>query len=131
MNNPDRRRLLQGVAAGTVIATWGSRAVAGAHTDGEYYVIAEAVAQPDKADALRDLLVPFAEASAQEPGCLEYKLMEVQAEPGRFMTFERWTDKAAADVHMTTQEIAALVPKLGEVLAAPFTQIFLGDAGTV
>lgn len=131
MDNPDRRRVLQGVAAGAAIATWGSSALADAHATGEYFVIAEAVAQPDKADALRDLLVPLAALSSAEPGCLEYKLMEVQGEPGRFLTFERWKDKAAADVHMMTPDIAALVPKLGEVLAKPFTQIFMGDPETV
>lgn len=131
MDNPNRRRLLQGVAAGTVLATWGTNATAAAHANGEYYVIAEAVAQPEKADELRDLLVPFAELSGKEPGCLEYKLLEVHGEPGRFLTWERWTDKAALEVHMTTPDIAALVPKLQMVLAEPFTQIFMGDPGTV
>lgn len=131
MDNPNRRHLLQGAAVGTVLATWGSGATAESHSTGEYYVIAEAIAQPGKEDALRDLLVPFAEISAQEPGCLEYRLMEVQGEAGRFLTFERWANKDAADVHMTTPDIAALVPKLGDVLAMPFTQIFMGDAGTV
>jgi quinol monooxygenase YgiN len=50
---------------------------------------------------------------------LVYPLMEVIGEPGRFLTFERWTDKAALDAHMVTPDIKAIVPK-------PFTQIFLG-----
>lgn len=75
--------------------------------------------------------MPFVELSAKETGCLDYKLLEVHGEAGRFLTFERWVDKSALDVRMTTSEIAALVPKLGEVLAAPFTQIFMGDPGTV
>ena len=71
------------------------------------------------------LFVPFAEKSAKEPGCLVYTLMEVIGEPGRFLTFERWTDKAALDGHMVTPEIKAIVPKLDPVLAKPFTQLFL------
>ena len=91
-----------------------------------YFVIAEIVSKKEKADELRALLVPFAEKSAKEPGCLVYTLMEVIGEPGRFLTFERWTDKAALDAHMVTPDIKAIVPKLEPVLAKPFTQIFLG-----
>ena len=94
-----------------------------------YFVIAEIVSKKDKADELRALLVPFAELSAKEPGCLVYTLMEVIGEPGRFLTFERWTDKAALGVHMTTPHIKEIVPKLEPVLAKPFTQLFL-DART-
>jgi quinol monooxygenase YgiN len=92
---------------------------------GGYFVIAEIVSKKEKADELRALLVPFAEKSAKEPGCLVYTLMEVTGEPGRFLTFERWTDKAALDAHMVTPDIKAIVPKLEPVLAKPFTQIFL------
>jgi len=74
---------------------------------------------------LRDLLVPFAKLSRKEPGCLIYTLMEVISEPGRFLTFERWTDKAALGAHMVTPAIKAIVPKLEPLLAKPFTQIFL------
>ena len=94
-----------------------------------YFVIAEIVSKKDKADELRALLVPFAELSAKEPGCLVYTLMEVIGEPGRFLTFERWTDKAALGVHMITPHIKEIVPKLEPVLAKPFTQLFL-DART-
>ena len=92
-------------------------------------MIAEIVSKKEKADELRALLVPFAELSAKEPGCLVYTLMEVIGEPGRFLTFERWTDKAALGVHMTTPHIKEIVPKLEPVLAKPFTQLFL-DART-
>jgi quinol monooxygenase YgiN len=55
--------------------------------------------------------------------------MEVIGEPGRFLTFERWKDKAALDAHMVTPDIKAIVPKLEPVLAKPFTQLFM-DART-
>ena len=113
-----------GVAAAVLTA---SSAVAAGQSG--YFVIAEIVSKKDNADDLRALLVPFAELSAKEPGCLVYTLMEVIGEPGRFLTFERWTDKAALGVHMTTPHIKEIVPKLEPVLAKPFTQLFL-DART-
>ena len=124
-NQPDRRALLKVAAAGSALVAWGG-AHAAAAKGGEFYVIAEIVSKPDAADALRALLVPFAAKSRKEPGCREYTLMEVESEPGRFLTFERWSGPAALDKHMKTPDIAALGPKLGALLSKPFTQIFLG-----
>lgn len=124
MSNSNRRTLLKGAAIGAALVAWGSAAAATAKT-GELYVIAEIVSKPDSADALRALLVPFAAKSRKEPGCREYTLMEVEAEPGRFLTFERWSGHPALEKHMKTPHIAALGPKLGAILAKPFTQIFL------
>ena len=125
MPEMDRRALVGAAAAGSVAA--GILAASSAIAAGQsgYFVIAEIVSRKDKADDLRALLVPFAETSAKEPGCLVYTLMEVIGEPGRFLTFERWTDKAALEAHMVTPDIKAIVPKLEGVLAKPFTQLFL------
>jgi quinol monooxygenase YgiN len=127
MSTFDRRTFLGTAAAGGALAALFTGVAEAAEKDkaGGFYVIAEIVAKPGKETELRDLLVPFANSSRKEPGCEIYTLMEVQSEPGRFLTFERWTDKAALEVHMTTPEIKEIVPKLGPVLAKPFTQLFL------
>jgi quinol monooxygenase YgiN len=119
----DRRTLMVGGAI-SILFSGPSRA-APAKKDTGYYVIAEINAKPGSEGALRDLLVPFARSSRKEPGCLVYTLMEVISEPGRFLTFERWTNKAALEAHMVTPAIKAIVPKLEPLLAKPFTQIFL------
>jgi quinol monooxygenase YgiN len=130
MSEMDRRAFMQAAALGgaatAVLITASSAEAAG---QSGYFVIAEIVSKKEKADELRALMVPFAEKAAKEPGCLTYTLLEVIAEPGRFLTFERWADKAALDVHMTTPHIKEIVPKLEPVLAKPFTQLFL-DART-
>ena len=122
MSEMDRRAFVGAAAVGCVAATVLATSSAEAAGQSGYFVIAEIVSKKEKADELRALLVPFAETSAKEPGCLVYTLMEVIGEPGRFLTFERWKDKAAPD-------IKAIVPKLEPVLAKPFTQLFL-DART-
>ena len=130
MSEMDRRAFMGTAAIGGVAATlFAASSLAEAAGQSGYFVIAEIVSKKDKADDLRALLVPFAETSAKEPGCLVYTLMEVIGEPGRFLTFERWKDKAALDGHMVTPDIKAIVPKLEPVLAKPFTQLFL-DART-
>lgn len=127
MHDSTRRTLIRAVAAGGALSVLSGTAPA---QQGVLHVIAELVSKPDTAGQLRDMLVPFAASSAEEPGCLEYTLMEVEDEPGRFLTYERWTDHAALEAHMNTPTIQAIVPKLGDVLARPFTQIFLGAPST-
>jgi quinol monooxygenase YgiN len=132
MSEMDRRAFVGAVAAGSVAAAvLAASSAQAAQGQGDYFVIAEIVSKPDKADVLRGLMVPFAEKARQEPGCKLYSLLEVENEPGRFLTFERWTDKAALAVHMTTPHLKEIVPKLDGVLAKPFTQIFMyGTSGT-
>jgi quinol monooxygenase YgiN len=129
MSKLDRRAFVAAAACGGAAAAVIAGSSAEATGQSGYFVIAEIVSKMDKADQLRALLVPFAETSAKEPGCLVYTLMEVIGEPGRFLTFERWKDKAALDAHMVTPDIKAIVPKLEPILAKPFTQLFL-DART-
>ena len=121
----DRRSFVQTAALGSLLTSILAASSAEAAPQAGYFVIAEVVAKPGKADELRALLVPFAEKSRTEPGCQVYALLEVLAEPGRFLTYERWTDRAALEVHMTTPHLKELVPKLDTVLAKPFTQLFL------
>ncbi len=115
MSDMDRRAFVGAAAVGGVAAAVLAASSAMAAGQSGYFVIAEIVSKKDKADDLRALLVPFAEKSAKEPGCLVYTLMEVIGEPGRFLTFERWTDKSALDAHMVTPDIKAIVPKLEPV----------------
>jgi len=126
MSDMDRRAFVGAAALGGVAAAVLTSSSAEAAGDNSgYFVIAEIVAPKDKADELRALLVPYAEKSAKEPGCQKYVLMEVIAEPGRFLTYERWTNKAALDAHMVTPDIKEIVPKLQPILAKPVSQIFL------
>src|SRR6188768_1523948 len=128
MSKLDRRTAL--VVGAVSVLFSGSASSATSKKDSGYYVIAEINAKAGSESALRDLLVPFAKSSRKEPGCRVYTLMEVISEPGRFLTFERWSSKAALDAHMVTPAIKAIVPKLEPLLARPFTQIFLdGRAG--
>jgi quinol monooxygenase YgiN len=125
MSDMDRRAFVGAAALGAVAAVLASSSAEAAGDNSGYFVVAEIVSTKEKADEVRALLVPYAEKSAKEPGCLKYVLMEVIAEPGRFLTYERWTNKAALDAHMVTPDIKEIVPKLQPILAKPVSQIFL------
>ena len=88
-------------------------------------VVAELIAKPGSADELRKLLLPFAEGARNEPGCVQYTLLEIQNDPGHFMTYEIWTDRPALDAHMKNPALAAVGPKLTSMLVKPFSQTFL------
>lgn len=123
MRAVDRRDLVRSSVIGLAVASFLTKAADAA--EGDYYVIAELVAKPGEADALRGVLVPFVAGARREPGCKHYSLLEDNSQPGRFLTFETWVDAAALDAHMATPQIKAVGPKLQTILAKPFTQIKL------
>jgi len=118
----DRRLLLQAAALSPMLATLASSEAGAADSADALMVIAELVAKPGRADALRDIMVPFAVGARKEPGCERYVLLEDRESPGRFLTYEVWTNPAALAAHMVTPEIKAVGPKLADILAQPFTQ---------
>ena len=124
MLSTDRRTLVRTIGVGAAFAAFATVTSAEA-ADSNLYVIAELVSKPDKADDLRQLLVDFVAGTRKEPGCKHYSLLEDRKQPGRFLTFETWTDQAALDAHMKTPAIQAAGPKLEPILAKPFTQQFL------
>ncbi len=109
-------------AAGVALASFGP---ALADEPKGLRVIAELVAKPGSADDLRKLLVPFAQSARKEPGCLDYVLLEIQGDPGHFMTYEIWRDRPALDAHMKAPALVAAGPVLAPLLAKAFTQLFL------
>ena len=92
----------------------------------DLYVIATLVARPDKADRLREMLTDALDRFRAEDGCLLYEAHEDADRPGRFLTYERWRDRAALDAHMRTPLMQSLAPELAEVLAEELRQDFLG-----
>jgi quinol monooxygenase YgiN len=85
----------------------------------ELRLIAELVAKPSQADALRAALQAMLAPSRGEPGCLQYDLHEDRDREGHFMFFERWTDAAALDAHTKTPHYLALGNQVEPLLAAP------------
>ncbi|WP_347558000.1 putative quinol monooxygenase [Robbsia sp. KACC 23696] len=91
----------------------------------DLYIIATMIAKPDRIESLREQLLPAVKAFRQEPGCLAYTLLEDKKRPGRFVTYERWTDEAALKAHMSAPTLQALKPLLPDLLAEEMTQDFL------
>ena len=88
-------------------------------------VIATMAAKAGAEDALRTLLLPAIAKFRGEAGCEGYTLLEDRKKPGRFMTFETWTDEAALAAHMTSPTVQALGPAMKALLDREITQDFL------
>lgn len=80
-------------------------------------VIAEIVAKPDSADALRPQMVTLAAHARKERGCISYRLYEDRARAGRFLTYESWSNDAALDAHLASPAMKAAGAQFGTMLA--------------
>jgi quinol monooxygenase YgiN len=73
-------------------------------------------AKPGKRDELRDAFDGMFAQVATEEGTLLYTLIEGD-EPDTLYFWEQYRDQASMDAHMTSDALAALHGKLGELLA--------------
>ena len=89
------------------------------------YVVAIITAKPDKADALRELLLPATRAFREEDGCMAYSLHEDEDRPGRFVTYETWRDHDALKAHMKSPTMQEAEPKLKDILEGEMEQYLL------
>jgi quinol monooxygenase YgiN len=141
MPSLDRRDFIQGTAlAATLaaVATTITTARPAQAAGGLLYVIAEINAKAGKEADVRAILTNIAERSrSNDAGCKLYTLLEVEKQPGRFLTFEIWTDHAALEGHMVSPQVKEALPKLGDgkadtsIMSKPFTQLFLDSVSVV
>jgi quinol monooxygenase YgiN len=89
------------------------------------YVVAVLTAKPEKADDLRNLLIPAVKAFRQEEGCKSYALHEDKQRPGRFVSYEAWRDRDSLDQHMISPTMREASPKLKDLLEKKMEQYLL------
>jgi quinol monooxygenase YgiN len=115
----DRRALLLAGIASAGLGLMLTASAANAETESGLTVIAEIIAKPENAAEVRAALEPFAARTKNQAGCLHYALYEDAEAPGRFFTFERWTDEAALNAHLTSPAMREAGPKFAPMMAAP------------
>jgi quinol monooxygenase YgiN len=57
---------------------------------------------------------------SRDSGCLRYEWYRADA-PQTYILFERWADKAAAQAHLSSDHLAALMPRLRDCVPEKFT----------
>jgi quinol monooxygenase YgiN len=72
-------------------------------------------ARPGKADALKALLLGMVAACRAEPGNLRWDVWQDQADAGRFVLDELYTDNAAVAAHRETPHFKAYIAQIGDL----------------
>ncbi len=81
-------------------------------------VIARLVAFPNKVEAAKNLLLGLVEPTLQEAGCIQYDLLQNQADPTEFTFVEEWESHQALDAHLASEHIQLAIARVPELLAA-------------
>ena len=81
-------------------------------------VVARIVAQPDKVQELKALLLRIVEPTRAEEGCIRYELHQSETDPADFVFLEEWSSSAAIAAHMQTPHILDALGKAATLLAA-------------
>ncbi|MDY6785198.1 MAG: putative quinol monooxygenase [Cyanobacteriota bacterium] len=82
------------------------------------HVVARIVAYPDKIEELKAVLLELLEPTRQEPGCIQYDLLQNKADPTDFTFVERWESEANLEAHLTTEHIKVASQKINGLVAA-------------
>lgn len=83
-------------------------------------IVARVSAKPDQVDAVREILLRLIQPSRDEPGCINYLLLQNEVDATDFTFVELWRDRAAFDAHLETPHFkAAAAGLLGRITAPP------------
>ena len=75
-------------------------------------------AQPGKRAELLELLRELVDAAAaDEPGTLVYVMHEAADDPDTVVSYELFADEAALEAHKASPVVAAVMPRLGPLVA--------------
>lgn len=83
----------------------------------EISTVAIVTAKPENAEEVEVLLTELAAHTHAEAGCLHYSLHR-GAEPGVFLTMEKWDSQASLDAHLAGPHVAEAITKATPLMAA-------------
>jgi (4S)-4-hydroxy-5-phosphonooxypentane-2,3-dione isomerase len=82
-----------------------------------YVVIVEFGLAPGSRPAFRPLMDANAIASAKEPGCRRFDVVEPTGDPDRIVLYEIYDDRAAFEAHLATPHFKAFDAEAGPMIA--------------
>jgi quinol monooxygenase YgiN len=75
-------------------------------------------AHPGRREDLLEVLRELVDAAAaDEPGTLVYVMHEADDDPDTVVSYELFADEAALDAHKASPTVAAVMPRLGPLIA--------------
>lgn len=80
--------------------------------EGTVRVVARIVAKSDRTSELGELLRSLVPPTRSEKGCIQYDLLQNQAEPADFTFVEVWASQADLDAHLASEHLQSALLKL-------------------
>ncbi len=80
-------------------------------------VVARLIAFPDKVKEAKALLLGLVEPTRKEAGCLQYDLLQNQADPTDFTFVEEWESDEILDAHLASEHIQNAIAQIPELMA--------------
>lgn len=81
-------------------------------------VVAQLIAFPHKIEEAKALLLELVELTRKETGCLQYDLLQNQADPTDFTFVEEWESHESLDAHLASEHIQSAIAKLPQLIAS-------------
>lgn len=82
-------------------------------------IVARVAAKPDQVDAVREILLGLIQPTRDEPGCINYLLLQNETDPTDFTFVELWRDRSAFEAHLETPHFKAAAARLQDKVASP------------
>jgi len=81
-------------------------------------VVARLMAFPNKIEEAKALLLGLVEPTRKEAGCLQYDLLQNQADPTDFTFVEEWESDESLDAHLASEHIQSAIAQIPELIAS-------------
>lgn len=88
-------------------------------------VVAHIVANFDKVEEVKSILLELIEPTRQESGCIAYELLQNQKDPTDFTFVEEWESQELLNAHLATPHLTKAAAQLeGFIAAEPDIRVY-------
>jgi quinol monooxygenase YgiN len=88
--------------------------------EGRLRVIVHIAVKPERiSDFIREFTQKLIAPTLGEPGCIEYDLVQDDADPSRFALIETWENEEALRVHLAQEALQAAIATITPMAAEP------------
>ena len=79
---------------------------------------------PAQVERLVAAVVPLAQKTRKEDGCLHYTLAVDDAAKGEIVVLERWRDEPALRAHLATDHVKIFLEQVGSIVKAMTAKLY-------
>ncbi|MBI4852745.1 MAG: antibiotic biosynthesis monooxygenase [Acidobacteria bacterium] len=91
----------------------------------QIHIVARIVAQSDKVEQVKEILLGLVDLTRKEEGCVSYQLLENKNDPTDFTFVEVWASQQAINAHFATSYVQNALAKVPSLVAkAPDIQYY-------